>query len=338
MICAYVLWKQRSQRAWLEGSASFLFFAVGASIALVSQVYNIPGDLQEFLFTWLLLTFPLVYIMPSSLVSLLYIAGLTVYGVNEGNNNATPVYHYWWMLLLILPHYISLLRKMPESNVAIFHNWFIALSLTICLGALSRNNGIYLSLAYMNMFGAFYLLGISAWFQSERIRSNSYLVIGALGSVVVLLTTSFIWFWADVQSQPLPAVPQIVAIAMSFAAAAFLLYRTITQGEQVAYNVLSFVFIPFALAFMLGSAEPLAATIFINILVLAVAISTMKRGLALNHLGILNFGLLIITVLAICRFFDTNISFVLRGFMFLAVGAGFFIANTRLLKRRRQHV
>jgi len=101
--------------------------------------------------------------------------------------------------------------------------------------------------------------------------------------------------------------------------------------------VLSFVFILFVFAFMLGAGAPMLATIFINILVLAVAISTMQRGLILNHLGILNFGLLITTVLAVCRFFDTDISFVLRGLMFLAVGVGFFIANNMLLKKRRLH-
>jgi len=39
----------------------------------------------------------------------------------------------------------------------------------------------------------------------------------------------------------------------------------------------------------------------------------------------------------VCRFFDTNISFVLRGLMFVAVGAGFFFANSRLIKKRQQH-
>jgi hypothetical protein len=77
-------------------------------------------------------------------------------------------------------------------------------------------------------------------------------------------------------------------------------------------------------------------TILINLLVLAVGIFTIRRGLAMNHLGVLNYGLLIVAALVICRFFDTGISFVVRGLLFVAVGAGFFYANSRLIKRRKQ--
>ena len=40
LLCAYALFKKSDSLAWRESSASFLFFALGASIALVSQVYN----------------------------------------------------------------------------------------------------------------------------------------------------------------------------------------------------------------------------------------------------------------------------------------------------------
>lgn len=45
--CGYVLIKKQDQVAWKESSTTFLFFAVGASISLVSQIYNIPGNLRE---------------------------------------------------------------------------------------------------------------------------------------------------------------------------------------------------------------------------------------------------------------------------------------------------
>jgi uncharacterized membrane protein len=48
----------------------FYFFAIGANISLVAQVYNIPGDLNSFIITWMLLSLPLVYLLQSSIVSL----------------------------------------------------------------------------------------------------------------------------------------------------------------------------------------------------------------------------------------------------------------------------
>ena len=36
-----------------------------------------------------------------------------------------------------------------------------------------------------------------------------------------------------------------------------------------------------------------------------------------------------------CRFFDTNMSFVIRGLLFVAVGVGFFITNYVMLKKQK---
>ena len=65
ILCGYTLLKKRDSIAWREGSSVFLFFSVGASISLVSQIYNIPGDLSSFLLTWMLVCLPIVYIMRS---------------------------------------------------------------------------------------------------------------------------------------------------------------------------------------------------------------------------------------------------------------------------------
>jgi hypothetical protein len=44
--------------------------------------------------------------------------------------------------------------------------------------------------------------------------------------------------------------------------------------------------------------------------------------------------LVLIAALAISRFFDSDLSFVTRGLGFIAVGAGFLVANIVLFKRR----
>ena len=61
---------------------------------------------------------------------------------------------------------------------------------------------------------------------------------------------------------------------------------------------------------------------------------TVRNSAKADHLGELNYGLMIIAALVICRFFDTDLSFVTRGVLFILVGAGFFFANYRMLKKR----
>ena len=113
-LCSFTLLKKHQNIAWKEGSAVFLFFAVGTSIALISQIYNIPGNLSSYLLTWMLLILPLVYVMKSSTVSLLYIIGTTYFAGETGywDYPKDSPYIYWLLIAAIVPHYYLLLKKM----------------------------------------------------------------------------------------------------------------------------------------------------------------------------------------------------------------------------------
>ncbi|MEL7342120.1 MAG: DUF2157 domain-containing protein, partial [Bacteroidota bacterium] len=93
--CAYVILKRPDNTAWKEGASAFLIFGVGASISLISQIYHIEGNLGSFMLTWMLLIAPLMYLMRSSISSLLFLAGITYYAVLVGydrypSENAWP--------------------------------------------------------------------------------------------------------------------------------------------------------------------------------------------------------------------------------------------------------
>jgi len=111
--CAFAYFKRKESTAWREGAATFLFFAVGASIGMVSQIYNLDGELGSFLLTWMLLMLPIVYALKSSIVSLLYIGGITWYATNCGYVNDHEPYLYWGLLAAILPHYYHLYQTKP---------------------------------------------------------------------------------------------------------------------------------------------------------------------------------------------------------------------------------
>jgi len=97
------------------------------------------------------------------------------------------------------------------------------------------------------------------------------------------------------------------------------------------------VFAVFILIYIIGSYSSVAI-LLINVLILVIGLAITRNGAQQDHLGILNYGLLIITALALCRFFDERLSFILRGTLFVLVGIGFFLANYQMLKKRRAHV
>ncbi|WP_435623525.1 DUF2157 domain-containing protein [Flagellimonas sp.] len=341
VLCGYTLLRKQDSIAWREGSSVFLFFSVGASISLVSQIYNIPGDLGSFLLTWMLVCLPIVYIMRSSATSLFFIIGITWYAC-EASYWSYPYedsYMYWLLFLGILPYYYLLYKKSPSSNFTILHNWFIPLSLTIVLGTLADRTEELMFVAYFSLFGIFYLIGELNFFKKEKKRYSGYRLFGSLGTVILLLVLSFDWFWEDLRrghlifKEVISSQEFLVAMLLSLIASA-LLFLNIKKNQWSNVKPFAPVFVFFIIAFILGLWSPISA-ILINIYVLALGLLTIREGAKQNHLGILNFGLVIITVLIACRFFDTDLSFVARGILFVSVGAGFFLTNYWMLQKRK---
>ncbi|WP_299104937.1 DUF2157 domain-containing protein [uncultured Winogradskyella sp.] len=338
LLSSYSILKNKSQ-AWKESSGTFLFFAIGASIALVSQVYNIPGDLSSYLLTWIVLGLPLIYVLNSKAVAIFVIGFSTYYaceyGYSFGYGNKSP-WLYFVLLIGTIPFYFNELKKSPKANSTAILNWLYALSLIIVLGAFIQNNWALGFVMYAMLFGVFYNLGQLEIFNSQQLRRNSYVVLGSFGSVVLLMILSFNVIWEEIQYEIIVFNSQEmwVSIVLIFIALALLVYSQIPKGK-FKFNVFQYVFIIFLIVFALGSESAKLGTISTNIMILIFGVFAVKLGADTFRFSILNYGLLIIATAIVCRFFDTDMSFVLRGLLFVVVGLGFFLANYIMLKKQK---
>ncbi|MEO1547008.1 MAG: hypothetical protein AAFU74_09720, partial [Bacteroidota bacterium] len=210
----------------------------------------------------------------------------------------------------------------------------------IVLGTLSDGTESVMFIAYLTMFSVFYHISKLDFFQERQVNLRGYNIIGFVGAVFVLMLLTFSWYWEDLMRKE-PSMGDLVAsqefwvLCFLVIGATILLYK---RGKQEGWkNILPLepIYLLVILTFFIGLFS-LIAVILINILVLALGVLTIRNGAVRNHLGILNLGLVIITVLIACRFFDTDLSFVARGLLFVSVGAGFFMANYLMLKKRKQ--
>ena len=341
ILCGYILVKKQSSIVWKESGTAFLFFAVGASIFLISQIYHIQGDLSSFLLTWMILCLPLIYIMKTSVVSLLYIVGITYY-VAETSYFSYPSsesYPYWLLFIAVLPHYFQLCRKKAKSNFVFFHNWLIPLSIVMTLGAIVQRTGELIYIAYFSLFGLFYLIGNSDFFIRQKVPGSSYKILGSLGTIFLLLLLSSDWYWKGLemkvfQFNEVVLSPEFLAASIISLLTGSMLYLQQKNKPLNDINPLVTVFILFIVTFIVGLYSAFIAVVLINLYVFLLGILTIRDGFKQSHLGILNCGVLIIAALVIWRFFDSDISFIVRGFMFLLVGLGFFVANYWILKKK----
>lgn len=341
--CGYYLLKKPSNSTWQESSSSFLFLAIGASISLISQTYHIQGELGSFLFTWSLLTWPMIFILRSSMASLMYLILITWYTceVHYWTYGNVTDYYYWLLLLPVLYHVYELYRNKRVGNFRKIHDWMVPISLIICLGSVAHRYDEIMFVSYMSLFGLFYLIGNFDYFLSQKTRNNSFLVLGSLGSMFLLLAMSFEGFWEHIRKltfewSELWHTGEFVSATVTTLLAGILLGYHIKKKGIMKLRPLSTLFIVFLITFIIGSYS-IIAVILVNLWVFGFGLLTVRQGAEQDHLGILNYGLLIIMALVICRFFDSDLSFVLRGLMFVTVGVGFFIANFWMLKRRRSN-
>lgn len=334
LIAAYALFKKKGA-AWREGAATFLFFAIGASISLISQVYNIPGSMQVFLLTWILLAAPLIYLLRSHAASILYLLFITIYACNVGYFNDMSPWWYLALLLAIIPHYYMQIKSAPKSVITSLYHWLIPLSVLISLGAFVSGEEFIGFLMYISLFGLFYNLGKLPYFQKLRLRTNGYLLLGSLGTVVTLMFMTFNWMWNEFDSIQISSQDTIITVVLALSALGVLGFLHLKK-HIVEFNVFQYAFIIFGMIYFMAPWGEELATILTNILVFGLGIFAIKTGAKKERYSILNYGLLIITSLITCRFFDMHISFVFRGLIFVAIGVGFFVANYLMHKKQQK--
>jgi len=338
--CSYVCFSRRETGQLNEVASTLLFFAIGTCIALVSQVYNLESNLPAFLLTWSILFIPVIYLMRSAIGSLLTIVLIGYYGLQEAYFTYDDNTNWHFILLAsIIPGYIYLIRFRPFSNVTYFHHWLIAISCVSMPGMYAGKFDEWLYPAYMSLFGCFYLLGNFPFFKSQKRRSTAYLFIGSIGIVVILLIGSFHFIWEELhRANSRPEIWQSeelwvsIIITISASWLAFKLHKT--NPDHFA-RPLEFVFLIFFLLCLLALISVNMSALLTNILLLAIGILVIRKGQQTHRLEVLNYGLLILTAQIICRFFESDLSFLVRGLLFITVGAGFFFANYRMLSRRK---
>lgn len=328
--CLYILIKKPSDKTKREVSSTFLIFGVAISIALISQIYQLPGSLDSYLLLWSLLTLPIMYIMQSSMASLLYYCLITYFTTTSGFTNGLNPNWYWLLLIAALPFSINNLLKASASNFVKFQNWIIPLSILTCIPFFVQNEALIIS--YIFVFATLRTLG--NWFNKDgETPNNGFSIIGKLGILILLVVLTFEFttngdFGHGSTTSTL--IASTIILNILFAA---LIYFRYYLNNSFRPDPFSLTIFPVSITLLILPQN--AFIILINAILLALAIYSIVKGSRNQNLRTLNSGLIIITTVAACRFFDTNIDFSIKGIAFILIGAGFFAINYITIKKRR---
>jgi uncharacterized membrane protein len=335
ILTGFTLWRKSDQPLWKETSAIFQFFSLGACMALIAQIYNIQDSGGSFFLTWAALSIPLIYILRSSAMSILCILCISYFNMSywfDGSSNYKDFLYYLYMVA-ILPHYIYLIKDKASSNITYIHHWVVAASWMICTATMANTVAYTLFLLYLALFTFYYNISKSHYFDKVPVWANAYNILSQAGIFIILIIMSFDNVWEGIfreyNTEKMIFSREFLMTSIYGGLAIFLYFRN--QIFKPAHIFDFFLIIaPFALIFYLNEFYP---AIFINLLTLALGVTVIVRSVRNESLGFLNFGLLIISILILCRFFDTDMSYLIRGLVFALLGISFFVTNYFMIKK-----
>lgn len=343
LLMVFVLLRKNENQTWRESSAVFQLLTIGASISLISQVYYIPGRLDQFMLMWMALSLPIIYLMRSSVASLLYLMGIMFYAIFTDSEIYQPYGFFFFLVLFLagLPHYLHLIRTKSVSVLTTVHHWIIPFVFVIASISVGDQNDSLMFLVFISLFCLYELIGNLHYFDNLYPRKNTFWFIGSIGIIITLLVVSYKDYWQKLLEKGIDLsetflIPEILAIAVLSLPSCYLTYRQIVKKTFHSLSLTQPAYVIAIIIFLIGLQSSMAV-ILINVYIFIIGLLIIIKGMKTDHLGKLNYGLVIITFLVIFRVFDTNLSFALRGLLFLIVGIGFYITNFQLLKKRKAH-
>ncbi len=344
-LAAWVMFNRPQSLAWREGVGGLLFLMIGASISLVAQTYNISGDMPRFILTWSLLGLPLVYLLNAVVPALLYLWGLTEWACALRFDDDFAA-GYWPLVALLLPLLATWLRAGRHQVRPTLLLWALCISVTVAAGVTIERvlPGLWIML-YAGLFALMFLVG-EFWFnEAEGFWLRPLRHFGAAGALVLMFMLTFEWPWREIgwhywwwerfHHPGWRAIPDAVLGSVVPLAAIVLLGMTVRRKTPLG---LLFGLMPvlavggYALASLTDKYAPSAGLFDLYLLVSGLWL--LVTGIKINKQGQMNVGLLAITALIVARFFDTDLNFLLRGLIFIALGIAFLVANLVMLRRK----
>lgn len=318
--CGYLLFKKGLTSWWGEAAAAFTALSIGAAIAMVHQVYNLPdSSFTSFLSLWLILALPTLYLMRSRATTVLYYIGIGTLCVLGDREEWTTYYTSLAAFALILPFYIWHIRHQANSAITYAFHWLTVVFTGIALSILSANLRDHNPILWFVLLSAIYIM-IGKYLQTS-IYYNAY-------KVAALLCIPICFFIEDFSSfENNYTLYTTIAIVLFY----FLLiakYYYIDKKEKTLDLVLVF---PLLYIFSIY----LVRLYLYDLVILAFGAYYIWKGFKSERSLVVNYGLSVISVEIAIRFFDSSYPFIIKGIVFILLGIGFFAANYFILKQKK---
>ncbi|HCC07640.1 MAG TPA: hypothetical protein DEP72_05715 [Clostridiales bacterium] len=339
--CVFFLniYKKKTSLLAVEGSSVFLTLMIAAVIALIGQVYNLPGTFEEFLFMWLLLILPIPYIYGSSITSIIYLIGTSIWmyapGVRlfEFSDKSNII-----MYLIMVPFALKFISNnkyiLREKFIEI--TLFLTIAINLIMFSYSQNN-ILNPLVMINSI-LVVILFISSVVKKLNLNLTQMLVKITIIIELIILAFDKYYHYIDISKVNIykDVFTNFISVFI-FLIALGVFYYCMKKKD---YENLLYVIVPVAFTFtgyiFDGKYSADLTYYFINIYLMFIAINFILRSTHINSLRMLNAGLLITIILVFKWFLSGEFGILQRAAGLIISGVILIVLNMTMIKRKKE--
>jgi len=337
-LALWVLLKRPASGAFKEASATFLSLMVAASISLISQTYNINPDANTFILTWIFLIIPLTYLMRASLPAAIYLIGVTIWAGTQFPQRALL---FWPMSAVVLPHFIWAIRRKDYCLRTALLSFIMVICVSFGAGfTLGKTWSGSWIVIFPSLYAVAYLLGHLRIAGITTNWQRPLKLVGSVGLLILGFSFTFRPFWQHLGSfaylikrsvYDLGALPDHI-ITMVLVIAAILLFYDNVKRKDLTVSLFGALPLLAILGYLLNTQSAILPALIFNAYLFILGINQIYAGFRSGNLSVTNAGMLILAILILARFFDSDISFIFKGLAFILIGIGFLVVNLKLAR------
>ena len=252
---------------------------------------------------------------------------------------------FWPLAAVPVPYLWMALRTNPYGQRSVLLSWALVLCLSIAVGLTLQHRppGLWI-VVYAGLFAGFYLLDAYVYDAATAFWQRPWHTIGVVGLAGLSLLLTYDAPWRSIGRRynrpdwpgPAWAAAQDYVLASGLLVLTLGLVVLLSRQRRLAPALFGIAPCVAALAYIAltsGVSARVAMLVF-NIYVLLLGIGTIRSGIRHGRLGTMNGGLVLVSGLIVARFLDVDLSFTVRGIVFIVLGA-VFLGTNLVMKRWR---
>lgn len=314
-----------------EGMSLLQSLVVGASLFLVAETFPLGIDMAWLLGAWMVLILPIAYLAETVLPVFVYMAVLFAWLF--GAHLTSYIWFVWPLLFALVP--IQRRMEENESKGKGVLAWLMVIALStaflVCFRAYFSDFAVQIMAIFFYTLSS---MGIRLD-RTEEFWNKPLFSLGLIGALVCTFLLTFYNMWHHSAEVSLGA-PFFLLLA-TFGVAMFFVWKhsRMTKGDVLLRlsSMMPSIIGVTSFLWLLGLPDGIAVSIM-NIYLLVIGLFLLGRGYRKRQVSIFNIGMMLISALIIARFFDVDMSFLMRGVLYIVLGIVFLWVNYRIMRQK----